>query len=471
MAEVLLKRETVEELLRNNPQRVVDLVLRQGELILEQRQLIERQQAAITALEKRVEQLEEALGQSGGGPGAAPFRIDPQKRKATPKRPGRSAGHTGEFRLAPLQIDETIEVALKACPQCGERIKQTTPIQQTIIELPAVRPMVVRLITHRGRCARCGKEAESRHPLQVSRASGAAGTQLGPRALAVAGLLRHEVGLTLRRCCAVMDKLFRLRISAGGLSQGLDRLAHRLKGSYETLLEQVRGSPVVHSDETGWWLENERSQLWVFATPQQTVYRVVKHRDRATFYQTISPDYAGVLVSDCLSVYDDATRVQQKCYAHHLKAISTAKGMRTSPSQWLQQVEQLLKSAMALAKERAGLDQMQWANRLSALRLAARVLLEETPRACVHEEAVRMRLWKQRDHLFVFLEHPGVDATNNLAERQLRPAVIRRKLSCGNRSERGARTFEILASLAATCRQRGEDFLQIATNAARLQPA
>ena len=471
MAEVPLRRETAEELLRNNPQAVVDLVLRQAELILEQGQLIERQQAAIAALEKRVEQLEEALRQSGGGPGAAPFRIDPHKRKASPKRPGRSAGHTGEFRVVPQQIDETIEVALEACPRCGERMKQTTAIQQTIIELPVVRPMVVRLITHRGRCERCGTEAEGRHPLQVSRASGAAGTQLGPRALATAGLLRHEVGLTLRRCCAVMDKLFGLRVSAGGLSQGLDRLANRLKGSYETLLEQVRASPVVHSDETSWWLQNERSQLWVFATPQQTVYRVVEHRDRATFYDTIPPEYAGVLVSDCLSVYDDATKLQQKCYAHHLKAIAAAKQMRPTPSGWLKQVEQLLKSAMALAKERVGLEQMQWANRLSGLRLAARVLLEETPRACVHEEAVRVRLWKQRDHLFVFLEHPGVDATNNLAERQLRPAVIRRKLSCGNRSRRGARTFEILASLAATCRQRGEDFLQIATNAARLQPA
>ena len=64
-----------------------------------------------------------------------------------------------------------------------------------------------------------------------------------------------------------------------------------------------------------------------------------------------------------------------------------------------------------------------------------------------------------------------MDPTNNLAERQLRPAVIRRKLSCGNKTRRGARTFEVLASLAATCRQRGEDFLQIAANAARLQPA
>ena len=71
---------------------------------------------------------------------------------------------------------------------------------------------------------------------------------------------------------------------------------------------------------------------------------------------------------------------------------------------------------------------------------------------------MRERLRKQRDHLFTFLDHPAVDATNNLAERQLRPAVISRKLSCGNKTERGARTWEVLASLAATCRQTGSSF-------------
>jgi hypothetical protein len=134
-------------------------------------------------------------------------------------------------------------------------------------------------------------------------------------------------------------------------------------------------------------------------------------------------------------------------------------------------VEALLKSAMSLSKERAALEQKQWERRLRALRLAAHAVLEETPRPCPQEEAVRARLWKQRDHLFVFLEKLGVDATNNLAERQLRPAVIRRKLSCGNKTRRGARTFEVLTSLAATCRQRGEDFLHLASNAARLQSA
>src|SRR5438128_9628618 len=179
MAEMSLEREVIEQLVREQPPAVVELVLQQGAAIA-------RQQEAIKALEERVRQLEEALSQSGGGPGAAPFRLEPHKRKAAPKAPGREPGHRGEFRSAPEAIDQTIEVALKQCPRCGSAIKKTTPLQQTIIELPAVRPLVVRLITHRGQCEQCRCTVQSAHPLQVSRACGAAGTQLGPRALASA---------------------------------------------------------------------------------------------------------------------------------------------------------------------------------------------------------------------------------------------------------------------------------------------
>ena len=79
--------------------------------------------------------------------------------------------------------------------------------------------------------------------------------------------------------------------------------------------------------------------------------------------------------------------------------------------------------------------------------------LLKPPRADALEESVANRLRKQQDHLFTFREHEAVEATNNLAERQLRPAVIARKLSCGNKTARGAHTWEILASLAATARQ------------------
>ena len=96
---------------------------------------------------------------------------------------------------------------------------------------------------------------------------------------------------------------------------------------------------------------------------------------------------------------------------------------------------------------------------LRQLRLCAAALLE-SPRAQTQEEQVRMRLWKQRDHLFTFLERAAVPATNNLAERQLRPAVIARKISCGNKTAQGAQAWQVLASLAASCRQSRRSFIQ-----------
>jgi transposase len=69
-------------------------------------------------------------------------------------------------------------------------------------------------------------------------------------------------------------------------------------------------------------------------------------------------------------------------------------------------------------------------------------------------------LAQQQDHLLTFLDYPEVNATTNHAERQLRPAVISRKLSCGNKTLSGATTWSVLASLDATCQQRGDSFIE-----------
>ena len=173
MAETPWTRESLEEVARRNARALVELVLEQGRLIAQQR-------AAIEALERRVSELEEALRQSGGGGGgAAPFRVPPDKRKETPKPPGGRPGHEGHFRVAPAQVDEIIEVPLAQCPECGEPVGWSKALEQTVVELPAVRPRVVRLRTHRGCCARCGTVVQSTHPLQVSRAAGALAGALG----------------------------------------------------------------------------------------------------------------------------------------------------------------------------------------------------------------------------------------------------------------------------------------------------
>jgi transposase len=59
--------------------------------------------------------------------------------------------------------------------------------------------------------------------------------------------------------------------------------------------------------------------------------------------------------------------------------------------------------------------------------------------------------------LFTFLHCPGIDPTNNAAERALRPAVIARKTWGGNRTEAGARVQQILMSVLRTCHQQSKD--------------
>jgi transposase len=139
-------------------------------------------------------------------------------------------------------------------------------------------------------------------------------------------------------------------------------------------------------------------------------------------------------------------------------------------SQWRHQdPDRLLQTALRQAEQKAQCDPQSFSALRQALERKALLLLE-APRSEPCEEAVRSRLNKQRDHLFTFLDHDGVDATNNLAERQLRPAVIARKISCGNKTPKGARTWQILASLAATCAQRATSFIAELARAAPLQP-
>ena len=429
-----------------------------------------RQQLEIQA--KRIAQLEEALqgAERAAHRQAAPFRIEEKKRALAPKPPGRQHGHHGAFRHQPDHIDQSIEAQLCVCPHCGDKdfIDQSR-IEQFIEDIPPVRPEVTRLTTYQATCARCGQKVRSSHPLQMSLATGAAGVQLGPRALALAADLNKAKGLSMRKTCLILRDCFSLQLSAGGLSQALDRLATKLQCQYQAIAQALRQAPVVHSDETSWWVGGPGWWLWVFVNAHNTLYLVDQRRGRCVLTELLGSDFAGVLVSDCLAIYDDVTTLQQKCYAHHLKAIRQAKALHPHQGEgFLTELSAMLRAALALQGHKAQCDPQSFHHLRQSLERTA-VQLLEAPRSEPSEEAVRNRLQKQRDHLFTFLDHDGVEATNNLAERQLRPAVIARKISCGNKTLKGARTWQTLASLAATCAQRATSFIAELARAAPLQ--
>ena len=141
----------------------------------------------------------------------------------------------------------------------------------------------------------------------------------------------------------------------------------------------------------------------------------------------------------------------------------------TAGSDYLHQVQALLRTALLLKALQGPSSDERFVRCVHTLKTRADALLDN-PRAAALEEKVRRRLWKQRDHLFTFLERAEVPATNNLAERQLRPAVIARKISCGNKTEKGARAWAVLASLAATCRQTGRSIIKDISGRVLFQP-
>ncbi|MBE9103385.1 IS66 family transposase [Vacuolonema iberomarrocanum] len=440
-------------------------------------QQLAQQQATQQQLEAQLEQAQRA-----GKRQAAPFRVAEAKRTAKRKPPGRKSGHPGAWRQSPPAhpSDEHIEVPLPRCPQCGETLAvgQQRAVEQTIVEIPPVRPRVIRLRTYRNHCEHCQQAVRSQHPLQVSTAVGAAGTHLGPRAVGVASYLNKQLGLPMRKTCAVLQQLAGLSLSPGGLSQALKRAADRLEPRYDALLDILRQSPTLYCDETGWWVAAVGAWLWVLTNDQGTYYRILPSRNRETAKTLIGETFEGVLVSDCLAIYDDLNPRQHKCYAHHLKAISQALQTPSGKhSRYLLQLRALLHTALLLKRLQPQLQPALIAHIRQYLESRADTLLRQprgdpqTEDAQVQqEEKLRRRLQKQQDHLFTFLDYPTVAATNNAAERQLRPAVICRKLSCGNKTQSGAHTWEILTSLAATAQQQGVSFIDWVAEAMTLPP-
>lgn len=445
MADEKDRREQLEEL---SEEEKIELIIEQDNKNKELEERIEK-------LERIIEQLKES-----GASGPAPFRRRDKRKKRRRKKPGRDDGHEGEYKSSPEpdEVDETIEVRLDECPECGEdSIAERQSRQQYIIEIPEPTSQITELITEKGQCHRCGS-VETTHPLQTSTATGAANTQYGPRAKALAVDLHQKRGLSLGTTTEILGECFGVSITPGAISQMESRAAERLEESYETIQSNLRQSRSVYADETGWWVswEGGRRWLWSFSSQDWSLYRVDGRRNSQVVREVLTNEFDGVLVSDCLAAYDKLPCQKQKCYSHHLKALSRYE-KQGQGHELIPKLKKRLKQAIQLDKWWDTLDESHRQSVLQDLRVKMACLLQESG-VNDYERKAANRLEKRFKHLFTFVGKDGVEATNNQAERQLRPAVMNRKISGGNKTENGARSWEILKSVEQTLSRQGRDF-------------
>jgi transposase len=337
-------------------------------------------------------------------------------------------------------------------------VDEVLPREQFIEDIPPIRPHVTRLLTYQGTCPRCGTVA-SRHPLQMSEASGAAKVQLGPRALAMAVAINKRHGVTQRTTCRLLKDLTGLCLTSGGLSQALQRVSRKLDGAYQQLKTDLRGRPAVFADETSWYVGAPGSWLWTFTSDTTTVYRIEASRGRDVVTETLGQDFAGMLVSDCLSAYESLPYRKHKCIAHHQRAIAEARKRPDTPdTSHLDRWKLFFETVTGVWRARPSMGEAEFADVRMKLEAWCDRLLAE-PRTQPGDMAIQNRVGKRRDDIMGCLYEPAAEPTNNRAERSLRPAVIARKVSCGNKTEAGAECQQILVSLATTCVQRGKDFI------------
>ena len=281
---------------------------------------------------------------------AAPFAKDrPQGRGG---RPGRRAGARygrQACRRRPAQVDETHAAPVPAaCPDCGGAIEVTRVASQYQEEIPAVRPVVRRFDIEVGHCSQCQRRVQGRHALQTSDALGAAGAQLGPGVVALVVELHTEMGVPLAKVAHVLRTTFGLQVTPGGLAHLLHRTARDAAPTYTALCEQVRNSPVVTPDETGWRVAAISHWLWAFVTPETTVYAICPGRGFDDATTVLGADFDGVLVRDgWVSYRCYRAALHQSCLNHLLRRCKELQEDHPD-SLWAGQVQAVLQTGLAV---------------------------------------------------------------------------------------------------------------------------
>jgi transposase len=427
------------------------------------RREVEQLRSRVVALEAENAELRRLLDDERrkGKRQAAPFSKGPPK--PNPKKPGRKSGvdyGSQSRRPIPKQIDKVVTVPCPLqCPYCGGQVCLKDRATQYQTDIPPIEPRTTAFEVHYGECTRCGRRVQGRHADQTSDAIGSVGSvQIGPNAIAVTTHLNKSCGVSYERIAEIFRQVFRLNVNRSALARAVLRLGRKAEPTYEELIEQIRKSAVVYPDETGWKIGGLKAWLWVATTLTATVYLIERGRGFTEAAKILGKAFAGVIGSDGWAPYRRFTNAQrQLCLAHLLRRCRELLEAppTTDCAAYVDQIKRALQDALRLRDRRDQNSISDHGLHVSKGRIEARVdRLLDAPD--LHDESLRLaeHLVRNREALFVFLDRCDVEATNHLAEQAIRPAVINRKTSGGNRTNNGARAQAVLMSVLRTCKLR-----------------
>lgn len=370
---------------------------------------------------------------------------------ADPKRRGGQSGHPGAGRprvdeAACVRTEVVPPAVGEGCPRCGGPLEAKGFGRRVILESQPVKaePISYRLPKHY--CPRCRKTFQPPVPGALPK------SRYGNQLIATAAAMHYLHGLPLGRVSEQTG------IEIGSLVGIFHRLARVLAPVTAQLAEWYRRSPVRHADETGWRTEGQNGYAWLFATTQLSLFQFQRTRSGQVARAMLgTAPLPGVLVVDRYAGYNRAPCAIQYCYAHLLREVQdleTEFPEAPEVHSFVATVAPLLTLAMGLRGQKStdALFRRQ-------AKAAASRLQHAMARPAQHLGVRRIQdIFTQNAHrLYHWATDRHVPADNNLAERDLRPTVIARKVSFGSQSNAGAHTRGVLMSILCSLRKQSAD--------------
>ena len=364
-----------------------------------------------------------------------------------PKKPGAPLGHKGATRNIPDRIDEHKDIHIDKCPECSSA--DITPCGrfsdhcQEDIVVPQTR--VTRYRHHYYWCPHCKKAVHGAGTDEIP------GSYIGPNTKALAGFLHYQLSVPYRKIKTLFKEMFNMEFdptSCVGFDTKMRSLGEPL---YEKLVVSLKDTPYLNVDETGW----RDKWLWCCADHRHALYKIKPGRGQKDLASILGDSYRGVLISDFLGAYNGIRSLKQRCLVHALRLVEKWKVYYDNDPRMIKYFMELKAAIKRVIRLNSQMNKKRLPNNFTVKKadtIARLRRLLSKKLEPIKADKFRRKLLDRFDELITCLEYKGVPSHNNLVERCLRPNVIMRKMTFGNRSAKGERNHEVIMSLIQTAR-------------------
>ena len=420
----------------------------------------------VVQLQSRIEDLEKRLAAnsrtSSKPPSSDPPWEKPRKKRGRPKKRKRGGqkGHAGRNRQMkpPEEVDRFVNHRPEACEKCDSLLlgEDPKPERWQLVEIPPTKPIVTEHRAHRLTCLCCGHVTKAEMPAGLKR------SRFGGQVHAKVAWLTGRLGLSKRKVQEILSLFFGLDVSLGSVCSMERRVSEALKASYEEAWNTVRGSPVVHADETPWHENHALAWLWVICTPEVSVYRIQSRRNADAAKALFGDDFSGAACTDRHGAYNWIEN-HGYCWEHlkrNFESLSLTKGGHWYGIRLRASARRVMRTWYRHDSGSITTEEMRMAMEKERVRVE-RVLDQAVTQP--HYDRVRnmaQAVLDQKDKLWTFLHVEGMPPDNNLAERAMRRGVLWRKGSFGTDSHDGSRFAERILTTVESLRAQDRNVIE-----------